>query len=31
LEVVGYPTEVLGMEGKAALVLFERPGHDAEA
>jgi hypothetical protein len=30
-EVVGNPTEVLGMERKPALVLLARPGHDPEA
>jgi hypothetical protein len=30
-QVSGNPSEVLGMEWKAALVLFERPGHDAKA
>ena len=30
-EVVGNPTEVMGVERKPALVLLERPGHDAEA
>jgi hypothetical protein len=30
-QVSGNPSEVLGVERKAALVLFERPGHDAKA
>jgi hypothetical protein len=30
-QVIGNPTEVLGVEGKAALVLVERAGHDAKA
>ena len=30
-DVIGNPTEVLGMERKPALVLLARPGHDAEA